>query len=246
MGPRTWRATAARPSGRQRRVGHLLPAAEYARDAARQRWRWPRRHGRLGRHRGGDGRRRPAFESEGRDGAPAASRGVAGPAERLPAAAGRLSWRAAASGWSARLWRAAASGRSSPGLWWGAAARRTRRAAARVWPASWPRRAAATAWSARTRAAAAATGWPAAAGRTAAGLPAAGLRPLGARLSIDYKTLSRGGPRRATETDLGFLCPACCPRAVVRANTRGDGVRGPGAPGRGGRAVTQTPRRLVA
>ena len=121
---------------------------------------------------------------------------MAGPAERLPAAAGRLPWSAS---WAARLWRAAASGRParrSSGLWraaaasgwtgrtatwiWGASA--DGRAAARIWPASRPRRAAATAWSARARAAAAATGWPA-----AAGLSAAGLRPLGARLSIDYK-----------------------------------------------------------
>merc|ERR1719399_253639 len=34
LGPSAWRATAARPSGRQRRVGHLLPAAVDARDTA--------------------------------------------------------------------------------------------------------------------------------------------------------------------------------------------------------------------
>ena len=127
---------------------------------------------------------------------------MAGPAERLPSAAGRLPWWAAASGWPARLWRAAAFGRpSSSGLWGASAAGR---AAARVRTASRPRRAAATAWSAWTRAAAArrtswraaaaAAGlsWRAAAGWTgwtaAAGLSAPGLRPLGVRLSIDYKT----------------------------------------------------------
>ena len=121
---------------------------------------------------------------------------MAGPAERLPAAAaGRLSWRA---WWTAGLRCAAASGRApSSGLWWGTAAAWW--AAARVRTASRSRWAAATAW---TRAAAAWwTAWRAAATAglsrraaaatewwTAAGLSAAGLRPLGARLSVDYKT----------------------------------------------------------